>query len=80
MTDARQLVTTSQAAELLNVPRDRISAWRHRGLITPVGLLRGRSGQGKGVALYDVEELRPLAARYHAALTDTPPRSLRRVK
>jgi DNA-binding transcriptional MerR regulator len=60
------LATTSQAAELLNVPAARISAWRHRGLVTPIGLIPGRSGQGKGVALYDLEQLRPLADQYHA--------------
>lgn len=64
MTD-RELATTSEAAELLDVPAARISAWRHRGLITPVGLIPGRSGQGKGVALYDLKQLRPLADRYN---------------
>lgn len=67
MTDPHDLVTTTQAAELLAVPASRISAWRHRGLVTPVGLIPGRSGQGKGVALYDLEHLRPLADRYHAS-------------
>lgn len=62
----RDLATTSQAAALLDVPAARISAWRHRGLVTPVGLIPGRSGQGKGVALYDLEHLRPLADSYHA--------------
>lgn len=65
MTD-RELVTTSEAAELLRVPPGRISAWRHRGLITPVGLIPGRSGRGSGVALYDLKELLPLADRYHS--------------
>lgn len=66
MTTPHDLATTSEAAELLRVPCGRISAWRHRGLVTPVGLIPGRSGQGKGVALYDLEHLRPLADRYHA--------------
>lgn len=66
------LVTTQDAAEQLQVPANRISAWRHRGLIQPVGLLPGRSGQGKGVALYDIDTLRPLADRYHAR-RDTQP-------
>lgn len=65
MTQPHDLATTSEAAELLNVPANRISAWRHRGLITPVGLIPGRSGRGSGVALYDLAELRPLAERYH---------------
>jgi hypothetical protein len=65
VTAPRELATTSDAAELLNVPANRISAWRHRGLVTPVGLIPGRSGHGAGVALYDLEQLRPLADRYH---------------
>lgn len=66
------LATTSEAADLLRIPRDRISAWRHRGLVTPVGIIPGRSGQGKGVALYDLDELRPLADRYHARHAEEP--------
>jgi hypothetical protein len=71
VTDPHGLVTTSQAAELLAVPAARISAWRHRGLITPVGLIPGRSGRGSGVALYDLEHLRPLAERYHQRAQDS---------
>lgn len=75
MTETHTLVTTGEAADVLEVPANRISAWRHRGLVTPVGLIPGRSGQGKGVALYDLAHLRPLADRYHAR-RDTPARTL----
>lgn len=59
----REVVTTSDAAALLDVPRNLISLWRHRELVTPVGLIPGR---GRGAPLYDLTELRPLADRYHA--------------
>jgi phage terminase Nu1 subunit (DNA packaging protein) len=58
-------VTTDQAAELLDVPADLISKWKHRGKVTPVGMLQGR-GRGGRVPVYRLDELRPLADRYHA--------------
>ncbi|WP_426243719.1 hypothetical protein [Nocardioides sp. LHG3406-4] len=60
--DDATLVDTTEAADILAVPRDLIAKWKHRGLVTPVGLIPGR---GKGVPLYDLRELLPLAERYH---------------
>lgn len=69
------LVTTEQAAFLLVVPPGVIAKWKHRGRITPVGLLRGRGVRGgQGVPLYRLEELRPLAAAYHARRNDAATR------
>ncbi|HWJ09061.1 MAG TPA: hypothetical protein VNS46_06760 [Nocardioides sp.] len=58
-------VTTAEAADLLDVPADRIARWKYDGKIVPVGILRGR-GRGGQVPIYRLEELRPLAERYHA--------------
>lgn len=60
----RHLVDTQQAAALLEVPAARISAWKHRGLITPARMLIGR-GRGGKVPVYYLDELRPLADGYH---------------
>lgn len=64
MSQAPILVTTNQAAEILGVPASTISKWKHRELITPDGLLRGR-GRGGTVPLYRLDLLRPLAESYH---------------
>lgn len=58
-------VTTEQAAELLDVPAVVISMWKYRGKITPIGVLHGRGRRGQ-VPIYRLEELKPLAERYHA--------------
>lgn len=58
-------VTTSEAAELLDVPADLIAKWKHRGKVVPVGMLAGQ-GRGGQAPLYRLDELRPLADRYHA--------------
>lgn len=57
-------VTTTEAAELLNVPAARIRAWVSRGRVVPVGIMPG-TGHGPGERLYDLDELAPLAAAYH---------------
>lgn len=71
MRGAREVATTSDAAELLNVPPGRISDWRHRDMVKPVGIIPGRSRGGKGVALYDLRDLRPLADAYHQRKRDS---------
>lgn len=58
-------VTTREAAALLDVPADLISKWKYRGRVAPVGMLKG-PGRGGHVPVYRLDELRPLAARYHA--------------
>lgn len=63
------LVTTSQAAEVLGVPASIISVWRSRGLITPVGLLPGRGSAG-GTPLYHLAELEVMAANYRPRHAD----------
>lgn len=62
------LVTTEQAAALLNVKASTIASWKHRRKVTPAGILRGR-GRGGGVPLYKLEELQPLAAAHHERAT-----------
>ena len=60
------LVTTEEASEILIVPAGAIAKWKHRGKITPVGLLRDRGVRGgQGAPLYRLDELRPLATAYH---------------
>lgn len=59
-----QVVTTEQAAELLDVPNSTIRKWKTRGKAVPIGLLRGR-GRGGLVPTYRLSELRPLAEAYH---------------
>jgi hypothetical protein len=58
-------VTTREAAVLLDIPETVIAQWKHRGRVTPAGLLRGQ-GRGGLAPLYRLDELRPLAAQYHA--------------
>lgn len=57
-------ITTTEAAEALDVPASTIAMWKSRGRIAPVGLIRG-PGRGGLVPLYRLEELQPLAAAYH---------------
>ena len=59
---SQTLVDTTQAADILQVDRHLIAKWKHRGIVTPVGMLPGR---GKGIPLYDLRDLQPLARRYH---------------
>lgn len=66
MTD--RTVTTEDAAAELDVPPDLISKWKHRGDVVPAGYIPGRA-RGGLVPLYRLDELRPLAARYHARHT-----------
>lgn len=58
-------VTTSEAAAELDVPPGLIAKWKHRELATPAGLIPG-PGRGGQVPLWRLDELRPLAERYHA--------------
>lgn len=58
MTD--RTYTTEEAAQVLGVPADLISTWRHRKRVTPAGLVPGR-GRGGLVPTYRLEDLRPLA-------------------
>ncbi len=64
--------TTEQAAAELGVPRSLIAKWKHRQLVTPAGFAKGR---GRDAPLYRLDELRPLADRYHA--TNQPPSTRR---
>lgn len=52
-----------QAAEVLDVPVERIYAWRRQGLIAPAGVMRSR-GRGGNTALYYLDEIRPIAEAY----------------
>lgn len=58
-------VDTVEAAELLEVPPEAIRSWRKRERIAPVGYRLG-GGRGGRTPLWRLEELRPLAAAYHA--------------
>lgn len=58
-------VTTAQAAALLDVSPTLIAQWKSRGRVTPIDFIRGQ-GRGGQVPIYRLEELRPLAERYHA--------------
>lgn len=55
--------TTAQAAAALAIPERLIWDWKHRGLIEPAGMLRGR-GRGGYVPLYRLDELDELATRW----------------
>lgn len=59
-----ELHTTDQAAEALNVPAALIRKWRHTGDAKPAGVVRA-SVPGGLQPLYMLEELQPLADRYH---------------
>jgi hypothetical protein len=61
------LVDATRAAELLGVPRGRIYAWKNSGDVTPAGLVPGTSRSGM-VPMFKLDELRPLAERYHAGV------------
>lgn len=74
MTD-EQLVTTSEAAELLEVPATVIASWKLRNRIIPVDWIRGR-GRGRQVPLYRLSDLQQPAEEYRqrtAGGPDTPP-------
>lgn len=62
---ADDLVDAGQAAALLGVPRGRIYAWKNSGDVTPAGLVPGTSRSGM-VPMFKLDELQPLAERYHA--------------
>jgi hypothetical protein len=65
-------VTTTEAAQLLNVPAERIRSWTSRRRVIPVGIMP-RRGHGPGENLYLLTELEPLAAAYHRRRhADTP--------
>jgi hypothetical protein len=57
-------VDTDEAAGLLEVPMSIIWSWHTRGRVTPVAYRRGRGRRG-GAALWRLEELQPLAEKYH---------------
>lgn len=60
-----RLVSTTEAAALLDVPADLIAKWKHRGRVVQRDSIPG-PGRGGQVPLYRLDELRPLAERYHA--------------
>jgi len=57
MTEARELVNISQAAQRSGRPRTTISDWVRRGLLFPVGL------EHDNTPLYDLADVRKIAAR-----------------
>lgn len=59
------LVTTEQAAQLLNVDAAAIRMWRSRGKVMPAQVVDGR-GRKRLSPLYRLDDLRPLAEAYHA--------------
>lgn len=61
------LVDTGQAARELGVPADLISQWKRRGLVMPAHVIPGPGRTGE-TPFYDLEDLRPLARRYHRAV------------
>lgn len=58
-------VTSTQAADLLDVPVARVQRWITQGRVRPRGLVRGRGPSGM-VRTFDLDDFRPLAERYHA--------------
>lgn len=62
----RRLWTTEEAAAELQVPASAVRVWKARGRVYPVDSMRGR-GRNAQAPLYDLEELRPLAQKYHDA-------------
>jgi len=61
--DRRRRVTTTEAAELLNVPANTISKWKQSGRIMPIALAKGRRHDSP---IYLLDELEPLAKAYRA--------------
>lgn len=59
------LHTTVQAAEVLDVPAAVIRKWAHRGQVAVAGYVHAAAPGGR-IPLYYLDELRPLAAKYHA--------------
>ena len=62
--DPEHLHTTAQAAAALDVPEALIRKWQHRGRIAYADRLPA-AAPGGSIPLYRLEELRPLAERYH---------------
>lgn len=61
-----RLVTSREAAEVLDVPAKRTAKWVEDGKVRPVGLLPGRSRGGRGVPTFRLGDFHPLAEAYHA--------------
>lgn len=72
--DADRLVTTSEAAEILEIPATLIAVWKVRNRILPVDWIRGR-GRGRSIPLYRLSDLQTLAEEYYRHVrrrSDTP--------
>lgn len=68
-----ELHTTEQAALALEVPAQRIRAWKANGAAAPAGFLRASVPTGLQ-PLWRLEELEPLAEGYHARKQHRAPR------
>lgn len=62
-----RLWTTAEAAAELDVPEAWIRDQKTHGRVYPVDSMRGRGRTGQA-PLWNLEDLRPLAVRYHQGL------------
>jgi hypothetical protein len=67
MTNRQRLVTTAEAAAILDVPQKTIGSWKTRKRIMPIKIIPG-PGRGGTVDIYVLADLEPRAEAYHRRL------------